>query len=73
MFKKLSIKRPITNCSLDESDPLKEFNNHLASGEWRLLSWIESKNIEYDIISGVELHNNPSILKIINQLYYLPL
>ena len=63
MFKKLSIKRPITNCSLDESDPLKEFNNHLASGEWRLLSWIESKNIEYDIISGVELHNNPSILK----------
>ncbi len=62
-FKKLSIKRPFTNCNLEETDPLQPFTNHLAAGEWRLLAWLEREKYNYDIISGYELHTHPELLK----------
>lgn len=62
MFKKLSIRRPFTNCNLEETDPLQPFTNHLAAGEWRLLAWLEREGYSYDIISGYELHNYPELL-----------
>ena len=62
MYRKLSIRRPFTNCAL-ESDNWKEpFTNHLAGGEWRLLAWLEENELDYNIISGAELHFNPGIL-----------
>jgi hypothetical protein len=46
-----------------EFDDWKEpFTNHLGGGEWRLLAWLEENSFEYDIVSGAELHFNPSIL-----------
>ncbi len=62
-FKKLTIMRPYTNCLLDGSDVYQPFTNHLASSEWRLLAWLEREGIDYDLISGFELHHNPDILK----------
>lgn len=61
-FKKLSIKRPFTNCALEENTVMEPFTNHLAAGEWRLLAWLERESIPFDIISGFELHSNPDIL-----------
>ena len=61
MFKKLSIRRPFTNCALEETTPFEPFTNHLAAGEWRLLAWLERENIPYDIVSMYELHNNPDL------------
>ncbi|MCP3887722.1 MAG: hypothetical protein GY702_02455 [Desulfobulbaceae bacterium] len=61
-FKKLSIARPFTNCALEGELPFEPFNNHLAAGEWRLFAWLEKMNIAYDVVSGIELHNNPEIL-----------
>jgi N,N-dimethylformamidase len=61
-LKKLSIKRPFTNCSLEDPTVIQPFTNHLAGGEWRLLAWLERENFSYDIISGFELHNNPNAL-----------
>lgn len=63
MFKKLTIKRPFTNCGLEEDNPFRPFTNHLAAGEWRLLAWLEREGYNYDIIPGYELHNNPELLK----------
>ena len=63
MFKKLTIKRPFVNCDLEETDPFRPFTNHLASGEWRLLAWLEREGYDYDIISGYELHTNPELLE----------
>lgn len=62
-FKHLSIRRPFTNCDLEDDNVFNEFCNHLAAGEWRLLAWLEQQGFGYDIISGVELHNNPEVLK----------
>lgn len=61
-FKKLSIKRPFTNCFLEEEIVMEPFTNHLAAGEWRLLAWLEREKISYDIISGFELEKKPDIL-----------
>ncbi len=62
MFRKLSIKRPFTNCLLEDRSVLSPFTNHLAAGEWRVLAWLEKNDIEYDIISGYELHHAPAKL-----------
>ena len=61
-FKRLSIRRPFSNCSLEDSTPLKPYTNHLAGGEWRVLAWLERENIDYQVISGYELHQQPEIL-----------
>jgi len=61
-FKKLSIKRPFTNCLLEGFDPFSPFTNHLAAGEWRLLAWLEREGYDYNIVSGFELHTNPGML-----------
>ena len=61
-FKKLSIKRPHPNCSIYDKDVNLEFTSHLASGEWRILAWLEREGFDYDLISGYELHCNPDIL-----------
>jgi len=63
MFKPLSHLRPHTNCDLDGEDVYAPFTNHLAGGEWRVLAWFEREGINYDFISGYELHSNPEILK----------
>lgn len=63
MLEKLSIKRPFTNCSLEEEDPFRPVTNHLAAGEWRLLAWLEREGYSYDIISGYELHHDPDPLR----------
>lgn len=63
MFQKLSIKRPFTNCALEDATPEQPFTNHLGGGEWRVLSWLEREGFEYDMISGFELHQNPDLLK----------
>ncbi|MBC8062342.1 MAG: hypothetical protein H7Y18_16965 [Clostridiaceae bacterium] len=63
MFKRLTIKRPYTNCMLEGKTPFEPFMNHLAAGEWRLLAWLERENIPYDIIAGAELNNNSKILE----------
>ena len=62
-FKKLSIKRPHPNCSINSTDPNQQFTSHLAEGEWRILAWLERENYSYDMISGFELHNNPELLQ----------
>jgi len=62
-FQKLTIHRPFTNCQLEGDNWFEPFTNHLAGGEWRLLAWLERENIQYDIISGAELHQTPDILK----------
>ncbi len=62
-YKKLTILRPFTNCSLEGDNVYQPFTNHLAAGEWRLLAWLEREGINYDIISGAELHNDPDLLK----------
>lgn len=40
-FKKLTIKRPYTNCLLEGDDVYQPFTNHLASTEWRFLAWLK--------------------------------
>ncbi|MCW8930057.1 MAG: hypothetical protein OQL19_07475, partial [Gammaproteobacteria bacterium] len=67
-FKKLTIKRPYSNCLLEGSSVYLPFTNHLASAEWRLLAWLERENINYDLISGFELHKNPEVLSQYNAL-----
>ena len=67
-FKRLSIKRPHPNCSINSTDPMQMFTSHLAEGEWRILAWLEKENYIYDIISGIELHNNPDLLKNYNTI-----
>ncbi|MDX1618076.1 MAG: carboxypeptidase-like regulatory domain-containing protein [Balneolaceae bacterium] len=62
-FKKLSIKRPFTNCALEDSDATNPFTNHLAAGEWRVLAWLEREEIPYDITSCYELHRHPEMLE----------
>jgi len=62
-FKRLSINRPHPNCSIEDEDPEKLFTSHLAASEWRLLAWLEKNNFSYDIVSGYELHKDPSLLK----------
>lgn len=62
-FDRLSIRRPFTNCYLEEASPSQPFTNHLAAGEWRLLAWLEREKIRYDIVSGAELHKNPHLLQ----------
>ena len=32
------------------------------TGEYRLLHWLDEKNYEYDVITDIDLHENPSIL-----------
>ena len=61
-FDKLTIKRPFTNCALEEKTAYQPFTNHLAAGEWRVLAWLEREGFEYDIISGYQLHDNPDLL-----------
>jgi hypothetical protein len=62
-FDRLSIRRPFTNCSLEERSPFEPFTNHLAAGEWRLLAWLEREKIDYDMVSGAKLHRRPDLLK----------
>jgi N,N-dimethylformamidase len=62
-FKRLSIKRPHPNCSIDGESAESVFTSHLAAGEWRVLAWLEREGYKYDLISGFQLHNNPEILK----------
>ena len=62
-FKKLSIKRPHPNCSINSTDPNQPFTSHLAEGEWRILAWLERENCSYHMVSGYELHNNPDLLQ----------
>ncbi|MDR3585180.1 MAG: hypothetical protein P4L59_07625 [Desulfosporosinus sp.] len=62
-FKKLTIKRPFTNCDLEGDTVFEPFTNHLAGGEWRLLAWLEREQIQYEIVSGYELHQNPKLLE----------
>lgn len=58
----LSVRRPFTNCALDEAAPCRPFTNHLAAGEWRVLHWLEREGYEYDIITGFELDREPERL-----------
>jgi hypothetical protein len=62
-YRKLSILRPFSHCDLEGDEVMQPFTNHLAGGEWRLLAWLEREKIDYDIISGAELHQGPEILK----------
>ncbi|MBD3306749.1 hypothetical protein GF339_10015 [candidate division KSB3 bacterium] len=62
-FKKLTIRRPFTNCALEEDHVFQPFTNHLAAAEWRLLAWLEREGVPYDIVSGFDLHCNPDLLK----------
>ncbi len=60
---RLSVQRPFTNCALEEhDDPHEPFTNHLAAGEWRVLAWLEREGFGYDIVTGHELHRDPSLL-----------
>ncbi len=68
MFKKLSIRRPFTNCCLEDDNPFQPFTNHLAAAEWRLLAWLEREKYNYDIVSGYELHANPDLVKNYNAI-----
>lgn len=61
-FCPLSIRRPHPNCSINQENVYNYFTSHLASGEWRVLAWLEREEIEYDVISGFELHCMPQIL-----------
>jgi hypothetical protein len=61
--KRLSIRRPFTNCALETDSWDGAFTNHLARGEWCILAWLEKEKYEYDIVSGAELHFNPGLLK----------
>ncbi len=63
MREKLTIKRPFTDCGLEEDDPFRPVANHLAAGEWRLLAWLEREGYNYDIISGYELHHGRYLLQ----------
>ncbi len=62
-FKRLSIKRPHPNASINEESVQSTFTSHLAAGEWRILAWLEREGYEYELISGFQLHKNPEILK----------
>lgn len=62
MFKRLSIRRPFTNCFLEQEQPESLFTNHLAAGEWRVLAWLEKNKILYDFIPGQLLHKNSDLL-----------
>jgi N,N-dimethylformamidase len=62
MREKLAIRRPFTNCNLEEDDPFRPVTNHLAAGEWRLLAWLEREGYDYEIISGYEFHHYPNPL-----------
>lgn len=61
-FKRLSIKRPHPNCSIEDDLPNRNFTSHLAASEWRLLAWLEKNGLEYDLVSGFELHKDPALL-----------
>jgi hypothetical protein len=61
-FKELAINRPHPNCSVIDDDPYVPFTSHLTAGEWRVLAWLERENINYDVVPGYELHNNPGLL-----------
>ena len=61
-FRELAVNRPHPNCSVIDDDPYVPFTSHLTAGEWRVLAWLERENINYDIVSGYELHNNPELL-----------
>ena len=62
-FYPLHIRRPFTNCALEEDDPRSAFTSHLAAGEWRVLAWLEREGYSYDIATGVELHRDSSLLE----------
>ena len=63
VFKPLSIRRPHTNCALENDDLYSPFTSHLANGEWRVLAWLERQGIPFDIATGWELHKNPDLLR----------
>lgn len=63
MHNKMTIRRPFTNCQLEGNTPFEPFTNHLGGGEWRVLAWLEREGIEFDIVSGAELHNSPELLQ----------
>jgi hypothetical protein len=62
-FKRLSIKRPHPNASINGESVQATFTSHLAAGEWRILAWLEREGYKYDLISGYQLHSKPDILK----------
>ena len=62
VYQPLSIRRPHTNCALEDDYPDQPFTNHLAGGEWRVLAWLEQQGIPYDVCTGYELHRNPQLL-----------
>jgi hypothetical protein len=63
MHKRLSIRRPFTNCALESEYWGSEFTNHLARGEWCILAWLEKQKYRYDIVAGADLHFNPGLLE----------
>ena len=63
VFDPLSVKRPHTNCALEDEHPFEAFTNHLAGGEWRVLAWLERENFDVDVTTGVELHHHPKMLE----------
>lgn len=62
-YRRLSVIRPFTNCSLEDENVYNHFTNHLAAGEWRILAWLEREKIDYDIVSGADLHRDPDLLR----------
>ena len=62
-FRRLSIRRPHPNCSVNGKSVGEAFTSHLAEGEWRILSWLEREGYEFDLISGYQLHTNPQVLR----------
>lgn len=62
-FRRLSVRRPFTNLSLEAKDPNEKFLNHLAGGEWRVIAWMEREKISYDYCSGTMLNFSPELLE----------
>ncbi len=62
-FKKLSIRRPFTNCGLEEKTPCRPFMNHLASGEWRVIAWLEREKIPFEYASCTDLERDSKLLE----------
>ena len=62
-FQPLSIRRPHPDLSIPTDDVSSQFQSHLAPGEWRVLAWLEKHDIDYDIVSGYELHTRPELMQ----------
>lgn len=63
MFDPLSRRRPFVNLALEGATCFEPFTNHLASGEWRVLAWLEREKIPFTLVSGEQLHRDPTLLE----------